>query len=186
MKVYNTANEYWSEIDFPEFGQNGVMETALYNTYLQTRSQVRTFSVPTMIDGQYHTLTTDWRTQLVPITGVTDAQVIQSEGFYWIQDKTISFNLYNGNPLKRLGPNSYAVYAGSRADHYLDGKKVAENLLYVPSMAAQLTMGIWLPNWAGAAPWKQSAASFASVKIWQYHDEGDVRGIITEDITNNY
>lgn len=186
MKVYNTANEYWSEIDFPEFGKDGILETSLYNTYLQTKSQVRTFTVPTMIDGQYHTLTTDWRTTLVPIAGVTDAKVIQSEGFYWIQDKTIAFNLYNGNPLKRLGPNNYAVYAGSRADHYIDGKKVAENLLYVPSMAAQLTMGIWLPAWAGSAPWKHSRASFSSIRIWQFHDQGDVRGIITQNITNNY
>lgn len=53
-------------------------------------------------------------------------------------------------------------------------------------MAAQLTMGVWLPAWAGAAPWKQSTVSFASVKIWQYHDKGDVRGVFTEDITYNY
>ncbi|BCU75577.1 LamG-like jellyroll fold domain-containing protein [Luteolibacter sp. LG18] len=186
MKVYGTANEYWSEIDFPEFGQAGNFDNGLYNTFLQTKNQTRTFSVTPMIDGQYHTLTTDWHTTLVPIAGVTDAQVIESGGFYWVQDKAIGFNSYYGNPLKRLGPNSYAVYMGSRADHYLDGKKVAENLLYVPSMAAQLTLGVWLPGWGGAATWKQSTVSFSGVRIWQFHDPGDVRGVITANITNNY
>ncbi|MGC4015236.1 MAG: hypothetical protein QM755_12080 [Luteolibacter sp.] len=186
MKVYGTANEYWSEIDFPEFGKAGDFDNALYNTFLQTKNQTRTFSVTPMIDGQYHTLTTEWRTGLVPLAGVTDSQVLESGGFYWVQDKAISFNSYYGNPLKRLGPNNYAVYMGTRADHYLDGRKVAENLLYVPSMAAQLTLGVWLPGWGGAAPWKQSTVSFSGIRIWQYHDEGDVRSVITGNITNNY
>jgi len=53
-------------------------------------------------------------------------------------------------------------------------------------MAAQLTMGVWLPGWGGPAPWKQSTVSIASAHIWQYGDEGDVRGIITENITYNF
>lgn len=187
MKVYGNANEYWAEIDFPEFGKAGNFDKGLYNTYLQTRSQIKENNdVRAMIDGQYHTLTTDWRTELSPLAGVTDAQVIEHQGFYWVKDKAVAFNSYVGNPLKKLGTNSYAVYKGSRADHYIDGKKVAENLTWVPSMASQLTMGIWLPDWAGAAPWKQSRASFASVKIWQFHDEGDVRGIIKDNITNTF
>lgn len=186
MKVYGNANEYWSELDFPEFGPGGDFDIALYNTFLQNKHQGRNFSVTPMIDGQYHTLTTEWRTGLVPIAGVTDAQVIEWGGYYWVQDKAINYNLYLGNPLKQLGPNNYAIYAGTRADHYIDGRKVGENLTFVPSMAGQLTFGVWLPGWGGAAPWKQSTVSFASIRIWQYNDPGDVRGVIINNITNNY
>lgn len=187
MKAYGDGvNEYWTELDFPEFGKGGDFDKALYNTFLQTKHQPRTFDVKPMIDGQYHTLTTDWRTKLVPIEGVTDLQVAKKGDFHWVQDRAVPFNLYFGNPLKRLGKDKYAVYAGDRVDHYLDGKKVAENLVFVPSMAAQLTMGVWLPGWGGPALWKQSTTSFASVKIWQFGDEGDVRGVITENIDNNY
>ncbi len=186
MKVYGNANEYWSELDFPEFGANGDFDIGLYNTFLQNKHQGSSFNVTPMIDGEYHILTTEWRTGLVQIAGVTDAQVIESGGYHWIQDKAISYNLYYGNPLKRLGTNQYAVCMGTRADHYIDGRKVGENLTFVPSMAAQLTFGVWLPGWGGVAPWKQSTVSFGPVRIWQYHDPGDVRGVIISNVTNNY
>ncbi len=187
MKAYGDAvNEYWSEIDFPEFGKDGNFDKALYNTFLQNRHQTRTYDVKPMIDGRYHTLTMDWRTELSPLAGVTDAQVTEYGGFYWVRDKAVPFNSYVGNPLKKLGPNQYAVHKGLRADHYLDGKKVAENPTWVPSMAAQLTMGVWLPGWGGPAPWERSTVSFSSVKIWQYGDEGDVRGIIKDNISDSY
>lgn len=187
MKAYGGgANEYWSELDFPEFGKGGDFDKALYNTFLQNKHQPRTFDVRPMIDGRYHTLTTDWRTKLVPLADITDAQVAEKDGFHWVRDRAVPFNLYLGNPLKRLGKDRYAVYAGDRADHYLDGKKVAENPTFVPSMAAQLTLGVWLPGWGGPAPWRQATVSFASVKVWQFGDEGDVRGILTQDIDDNY
>lgn len=187
MKAYGEGvNEYWTELDFPEFGKGGDFDKALYNTFLQNKHQSRSFGVKPVIDGQYHTLTTEWRTKLVPIEGVTDAQVSRKGDLYWVQDRAVPFNRYFGNPLKRLGKDRYAVHAGDRVDHYLDGKKVGENLVFVPSMAGQLTMGVWLPGWGGPAPWKQSTASFASVRIWQFGDEGDVRGVITDNITNNY
>lgn len=180
------ANEYWSELDFPEFGKDGNFEKALYNTFLQNKHQSRTFDVTPMIDGKYHTLTTDWRTQLLPIEGVKDSQVVAKHGYHWVQDLAVPYKAYWGNPLKRLGKDKYAVYAGLRADHYIDGKKVGENLVFVPSMAGQLTLGIWLPEWAGKAPWEEATASFASVKVWQFNDPGDVRGVITENITDTY
>jgi len=187
MKAYGEgANEYWSELDFPEFGKGGDFDKALYNTFLQNKHQPRTFEVKPMIDGQYHTLTTEWRTRLVPINGVTDAQVAEKDGLHWVQDRAVPFDRYFGNPLKRLGKDRYAVCAGDYAEHYLDDRKVAENRVFVPSMAAQLNLGVWLPGWGGPAPWKQSSVSFASVKIWQYGDEGDVRGVITADIDDNY
>jgi len=186
MKAYGDGvNEYWTELDFPEFGKGGDFDHAMYNTFLQNKHQPRTFEVKPMIDGQYHTLTTEWRTKLVPIA-VTDAQVVEKGGFHWVQDKGVPFSSYFGNPLKRLGKDRYAVYAGDRADHYVDGVKVGENLTFVPSIAAQLTLGVWLPGWGGPAPWKQSTVSFSSVRIWQYGDEGDVRGVITQDIDDNY
>lgn len=187
MKAYGEGvNEYWSELDFPEFGKGGDFDKALYNTFLQNKHQPRTFGVKPMIDGEYHTLTTEWRTKLVPIAGVTDAQVAEKHGFHWVQDRTIPFNRYFGNPLKRLGKDRYAVYSGDRAVHYLDGQKVGENPTFVPAMAAQLNLGVWLPGWGGPAPWRQATVSFASVKVWQFGDEGDVRGVITADITDNY
>jgi len=187
MKAYGDGvNEYWTELDFPEFGKGGDFDKALYNTFLQNKHQPKTFDVKSMIDGKYHTLTTEWRTRLMPIDGVTDAQVEEKDGYHWVQDREIPFNRYFGNPLKRLGKDRYAVYSGDRVDHYIDGKKVAENLVFVPSMAAQLTMGVWLPGWGGAAPWTQATTSFASVKVWQFGDEGDVRGIIMQNIDDNY
>ncbi|MCB1131166.1 MAG: hypothetical protein KDN05_08555 [Verrucomicrobiae bacterium] len=186
LKVYGNANEYWSELDFPEFGPGGDFDIALYNTFLQNKHQGRSFTVTPMIDGQYHTLTTEWRTGLVPIAGVTDAQVIEWNGYHWVQDKLVNYNLYLGNPLKRLGANQYAVYMGTRADHFIDGRKVGENLTFVPSMAAQLTLGVWLPGWGGVAPWNSSTVSFGPIRIWQYQDPGDVRGVIISNITDNF
>jgi hypothetical protein len=187
MKAYGHAfNEYSSEIDFPEFGKQGEFNKALYNTFLNQKHHTATFDVYPMIDGEYHTLTTDWRTKRVPIEGVSDSQVAKKAGFYWIQDCSIAFDRYLGNPLTRLGKDRYALHVGDRADHYLDGKKVAENTVFVPSLAAQLTLGIWLPEWAGPAHWHLSATSFASIKVWQFEDKGDVRGVITENINNNF
>lgn len=187
MKRYGAGvNEYWSEIDFPEFGKNGDFDKALYNTFLQNKHQSKTFAVKGMIDGEYHTLVTEWRTQLVLLDGVKDSQVKEKNGYYWVHDSEVPYGKYFGNPLKRLGKDRYAVCAGLRADHYLDGEKVGENLVFVPSMAAQLNIGVWLPDWGGPAPWKTSTTSFSSVRVWQYGDEGDVRGIITSDISDNF
>lgn len=59
--------------------------------------------------------------------GVTDEQVVESEGYWWVQDLAVPFNSYVGNPLKRLGPNQYAVCSGLRADHWIDGEYVGTN-----------------------------------------------------------
>ena len=53
-------------------------------------------------------------------------------------------------------------------------------------MAAQLNVGVWLPHWAGPAAWKVSRVSFGKIRIWQYADPGDVRGVLTQDISNNF
>lgn len=187
MPAYNGPfNEYWSELDFPEFGKKGQFKKPMFNTFLQNRHDMREFDLPQVIDGKYHTYTTQWRTQLSPMKGITDAQVTQHLGYWWIKDKAVPFYKYLGNPLKRLGKDDYALYEGKIATHWVDGKKVAENAKWVPAMTAQLTMGIWLPDWAGPAPWKTSRVSFASIKVWQFGDEGDVKGIITQDIANNF
>jgi len=181
-----TANEYWSEIDFPEFGKAGKFDQGLYNTFLQNRHESKSFDVQRAVDGQYHRLTTEWRTHLVPIPDVQDHQVIEAEGVYWIQDPDISFTTYFGNPLKKLNENQYAVYAGLVSSHWIDGQFVGENRNDVPSMAAQLNLGIWLPDWAGPAEWKTAESRFSSIRIWQYNDAGDLHNILTEDITDNF
>ncbi len=185
MPVYGTgSNEYWSELDFPEFGKEGDFTRGLYNTFLQNRHDPRVFDTTVAVDGEYHTLITEWRTKLEPLEDVTDGQVIEYEGYWWVQDRAIPFARYNGNPLKRLGKDRYAVYVGEKAEHWIDGKKAGENTKFVPAMAAQLNVGIWLPAWGGPAPWKTARMSVASVKVWQYADPGDVRGVITQDIAD--
>ena len=179
------ANEYTSELDFPEFGKKQNLEKALYNTFLNQKHQTKTFPTKEVIDGKYHTLTTIWRTQLKPMPGIKDSQVTEYKGYFWIQDKAIPFDSYLGNPLKRLGKNKYALYAGKAVHHFIDGKFVGSNDKFIPCLSAQLNIGVWFPNWAGAAPWKESSMSVASVKIWQYDDEGDVKGIFTNDIGSN-
>lgn len=179
-------NEYWSEIDFPELGKNGDFRHGLYNTFCQNRYDWRTFAISNVTDGAYHTFTMEWRTALNPIDGITDAQVVESEGYWWIQDKNVPYDRYVGNPLKRLGPNRYSVYSGRITEHWLDGVKIGENVRHVPSMAAQLNVGIWLPEWGGPAPWVTASIAFASIKVWQYDDPGDVRGVLRDDISNNF
>jgi hypothetical protein len=180
------VNEYWSEIDFPEFGKQGDFGRAMYNTFLQNRHDNLFFDVSPAVDGKYHTLVTDWRTKLEPLEGLTDAQVAEHAGFHWLRDKLVPIEKYFGNPLKRLGENRYAVYSGDDATHYLDGKRIAENRKYVPAMAAQLNLGVWLPDWAGPAPWKTATVSVASVKVWRFDDVGDVRGVLTENISDSF
>lgn len=187
MKAYGIgANEYWSELDFPEFGKGGDYSKAMYNTFLQNRHQAVFFDVGFAADGKYHTFVTDWRTTLKELPGVKDAQVVEHGGFWWVRDRAVPFESYLGNPLKKLGSDRYALYAGRRAVHWIDGRKVGENLKFVPAMAAQLNLGVWLPEWAGPAPWKTARVSFRSVRIWQFDDPGDVRGVIRDDIGNNF
>jgi hypothetical protein len=177
---------YWSELDFPEYGKAGEFAKAMYNTFCQDRHHPETFDVRGAADGRYHTYTTEWRTKLEPLPGVADAQVIEHDGYWWVQDKSVPIDRYLGNPLKRLGKDQYAVYAGAEARHWIDGHFVARNTQYVPAMAAQLNLGVWLPDWAGPAPWKTAHIRYASVKVWQYDDPGDVRGVLTADIGDSF
>lgn len=187
MKAYGIgANEYWSELDFPEWGKDGDFTKAMYNTFCQNRHESKFFDIGFAADGKYHTYVTDWRTKLEPLPDLSDAQVVEHEGCFWVKDKAVPFNLYLGNPLKKLGKDRYALYAGAKGTHWIDGKKVGENLKFVPSMSAQLNLGVWLPDWAGPAAWKTAHVRIASVRIWQYDDPGDARGILTQDITDNF
>jgi hypothetical protein len=180
------TNEYWSELDFPEFGKGGRFERALYNAFCQTKEHSMSFDVAPVSDGAFHVLTTEWRTALEPIDGVSDAQVVEQDGKWWVRDPQIPFDRYLGNPLVRLEKDRYAVPRGVKAEHWLDGKKVGENTRFVPCMAAQLTLGVWLPNWGGPAPWKSASVSFGPVRVWQYQDSGDVRGVLTEDLKDTF
>jgi hypothetical protein len=38
-------------------------------------------------------------------------------------------------------------------------------------------------RWGGASPWTESQVSIASVKVWQFDDPGDVRGVLTKDVS---
>ncbi len=176
------ANEYWSEIDFPEFGKWQKLGEGLYNTFLQNKHESLIFKTKSAIDGEYHSLKTIWRTELVPFEGLKDEQVAEYNGYYWVQDKEVDYNQYLGQPFKKLGTNQYAVYKGKYARHYIDDEFVGENLKWVPSMAAQLNIGVWFPHWGGKAPWSESSMQISSVKVWEFNDAGDVRGILVDDI----
>lgn len=77
------------------------------------------------------------------------------------------------------GMEQNVVVCRAQGDAY-DGDHV------VPSMAAQLNLGIWLPDWAGPADWKTAEVRFANIQIWQYEDEGDLRGLLSSDIPDNF
>ena len=177
---------YWSELDFPEYGKAGEFTRAMYNTFLQDRHHPEMFDMRGAADGEYHTYTTEWRTKVDPLPGVTDAQTVGHGGFWWVQDKSIPFDKYLANPLQRIRKDEYAVYRGDEALHWIDGNFVARNTIFVPAMAAQLNLGVWLPDWAGPAPWKTARVSYASVKVWQYDDPGDVRGVLIDAIGDSF
>lgn len=177
---------YWSELDFPEYGKEGKYDKAMYNTFLNRMHDNLHFDVKGFADGKYHTYTTIWRTHLREVKEIRDEHVIAHEGYWWVKDKGLSLGLYWGNPFKKLGEDKYALYEGKVAHHWIDGKYIGSNKKWVPSMAAQLNLGVWLPKWAGPAPWKTATVKFASVKVWQFHDEGDVRNVLVEDITDNF
>jgi len=187
MPAYGiAANEYWSELDFPEFGKAGKFDSAMYNTFLQKQHDNRFFDVSQAIDGDYHTYTTQWRTQLTPLPDIRDDQVVEAEGYWWVKDKAIPFDKYYGNPLLRRGQDDYLLYEGKIAEHWIDGEKVGENTRWVPAMAAQLTMGVWLPDWAGPADWETASMRIASVKVWQFADEGDICHVLKGNLDNNF
>ena len=165
-----------SELDFPEFGKGGDFGKALYNAYCQAKEDTQVGNVSPVVDGAFHQLTTEWRTERVPAEGITDADVVESGGFWW----------HKGEVFRRLDKDRYQHFRGVKATHWLDGRKVAENTKAVPCMAAQLTLGVWLPNWGGPAPWKTSTVAFGPVKVWQYGDPGDVRGVLTESLRDNF
>jgi len=180
------ANEYWSEIDFPEFGKGGDFTRGLYNTFCNSRHDPNLFDVSAAVDGEYHVFTTEWTTQLKPFPNLSDEQVIEHEGYWWIRDEAIPYDTYLGNPLKKQGPDKYDLYCGNEVSHWIDGKHVATHTKFVPAMAAQLNLGIWLPDWAGPAPWEKATVSIASVRIWQFENPGDVHGILVDNIANNF
>lgn len=175
---------YWSELDFCELGKKGDFDHGLYNTFLHKQTDSRVFPVQ-VADGKFHTYTTEWRTTLVEMKDLRDDQVIEHDGRWWVRDLKVPFGSYWGNSLKKLGPNRYAVHLGLVAKHWIDGKFIGENTKFVPCIAAQLSLGVWLPDWAGPAPWKVSRVSFDRVRIWQYNDEGDVKGLLKNDQPDN-
>ena len=185
LQEYGPGNAFYtSEIDFPELGKKGDFSKGLYNTFMPRKVDSQTFAVD-IADGQFHTYTTEWRTHLVEIKDLRDDQVIQHAGYSWIRDLKVPFGLYGGNPVQKLGPNRYAVCHGLHAKHWVDGKFVGESTRFVPAIAAQLSLGVWLPHWGGPAPWKESSVAFDRIRIWQYSDEGDVKGILKNDQPNN-
>ena len=185
--LYNpfVGNEYSSENDFPELGKHQDFSTGLYNSYLNNKEHSERLKTLDVADGKYHTFTSIWRTNLSEIKDINDSQVVKYKGYWWVQDKSVKFSNYYGNPLKKLGKDKYSVYQGKEVSHFIDGKFVGKNTKYVPSIAGQLNIGVWFPSWGGKSPWNTSQVSVASIKVWQFDDSGDVKGIITKGIPPN-
>lgn len=177
---------YWSEIDFPEYGKDGKYDTPMYNTFLNSKHIPQTFDAHGAADGSWHTYTTDWRTHLVAIPEVKDADVVEKDGYYWIRNADIPFDKYWGNPLRKQGDNKYSVCSGKVVRHWIDGQFIGENTQFVPAMTGQLNLGVWLPKWAGVADWKTATVQFGDIKVWQFNDPGDVKGFLTEHIPNSF
>jgi hypothetical protein len=185
LQEYGKGNAYyWSELDFCELGKKGDFEHGLYNTFLHKKTDSRVLPVQ-VADGKFHTYTTEWRTTLVEVKDLRDDQVMEHDGRFWVRDLKVPFSSYWGNPMRKLGPNRYAVQQGQIASHWIDGKFIGENTKFVPCIAAQLSLGVWLPDWAGPAPWQVSRVSFGPVRVWKYNDEGDVKGLISNDQPDN-
>lgn len=120
MPAYGIAgNEYWSEIDFPELGKNGDLTKGLYNTFCQNRHDWKTFDVPDVADGRYHTFTTIWRTRLKPLEGVTDNQTVKHLGHWWIRDRNVPFDSLPRQSAQTAGPRPVRRLSG-RESHPLD------------------------------------------------------------------
>jgi hypothetical protein len=177
---------HWSEIDFPEFGKAGRFDRPMYNTFLNKQHHSLEFDLPQAADGAYHTYVTEWRTELVSRPELRDEQMAEAEGFWWVRDPAVPWESYWGAPFRRLGPDRFALCAGRVARHWFDGRLVGENTRWVPALSAQLTLGIWLPQWAGPADWASSAVRFAAVRVWQYGDPGDALGVLRDNITDSF
>ena len=177
--------EYWSEIDFPEFGKNQELNKALFNTFMNANFHSQIIPTPTVTDGKYHTMKMTWQTELIPIE-ITDSQVAEDGGLWWVQDEKVKFENYRGNPLKRLGKDKYSVYAGKEVLYELDGKVIGRSTSFIPAMAAQLNLGVWFPEWGGKAPWERAKMSISSVKITPLNNSGDCFGFLVDDLKDNF
>lgn len=178
--------EYWSEIDFPEFGKNQQLDKALFNTFMNANFHSQTISTPNVMDGKYHTMKMTWNTELKPLPGVKDNQVVKEGGYWWVQDEKVPFGKYRGNPLKKLDSDTYSVYSGKEIIYELDGQVIGRSKSFVPSMAAQLNLGVWFPDWGGKAPWERAKMSVASIKITPLNNSGDCFGFLVDDLKDNF
>lgn len=178
--------EYWSEVDFPEFGKKQNLEKALFNTFLNANFHSQTIDTPSVLDGKYHTIKMTWTTELKPLPEATDKLVAEENGLWWVQSDKIPFEKFRGNPLKKLGKDQYSVYKGKELIYELDGKVLGGSKSFVPAMAAQLSVGMWLPDWGGKAPWSRAKMSISSIKISPLNDKGDCFGFLNEDLKDNF
>lgn len=177
---------YTSELDFPELGKGGDYNHCLCNSFINKRSHIQTIPLAAPMDAEFHTWSVDWRTHLRELPGLRDDQVAEHLGYWWVRDLKVPFESYQGHPLKRLGPDRYAVHEGRIAVFALDGAIIGQSTTHVPSMPAQMTLGVWLPDWAGPADWETAEVAFGKVRIWQYGDPGDAPGILTKNQPDNF
>ena len=123
MPVYGrSANEYWSELDFPELGKYGDFAKGLYNTFCQNRHDPRLFDVSVVADGAYHTFTTEWRTELEPLPEVTDEQVTKHLNYWLGQGQVRSVRIVSWQSAEAPGRESLRGLSGCEGDA-LDRRK---------------------------------------------------------------
>jgi hypothetical protein len=167
-----------SEIDSPEFGQDGQWHWANYDNYLSEPDnagsykeiEFSNFGIDIM-DGKYHTYRTEWHTTLVP-TKLKDSQVIAKGDRFYAADSPTS-NI-QGFAVTKKSDGIWYVYQGATLDYFVDGKKVGRSTKRISPVSARIIIGGWLPNWCGTPNWDTTKIYISSVKVTPYNDEGDI------------
>lgn len=169
---YSTVN---SEIDCPELGKNGDFNNASYTCYT---SEVLSTNITAnlanyginLLDGEYHTYTTIWSTQLLP-TALQDWQVKLHGNYYYAYDSATSS--IQGYAVVKVD-GVWHRYAGKEATFFIDGLEVGAITQTVSPISARLTILAWFPSWAGVPNWDETKIYISEVSIVPNPQPGDV------------
>lgn len=169
---YSTVN---SEIDCPEIGRNGDFTNAEYTCWTsELLSSSIVANLPSyginILDGNYHTYTMVWTTQLLP-TGLQDRQVKAQGSYFYAYDSPTSS--IQGYPVVKID-GVWNRYAGKQASFFIDGIQVGSIMQNVSPVSARFTILSWFPSWAGIPNWDETKIYISEVSITPNPQPGDV------------
>lgn len=169
---YSTVN---SEIDCPEFGRNGDFNTPAFVTYTSEllsstiNVDLSQYAI-NVLDGNYHSYRTIWKTDLIPTT-LQDFQVRSQGAYFYAYDSATS--PIQGYPVVK----SYGIwymYTGKSATLFIDGSEVGQITQTISPISARLTLLSWFPSWAGVPNWDETKVYISEVSIIPCEEPGDV------------